>query len=485
MKKILIPGLFVLILIFHVRNLSAQSASYTPTVENRIKQVENNLMSWVQTPDTLKWSLNERMKTYNIHGLSIAVINNYKVEWAKGYGWADISENRPVTAQTLFQAASISKSLNGVGILKLVQDNKLDLNSDINLYLKSWKFPYDSLAKGKKINIANLLSHTAGLTVHGFPGYVAGADLPSIAQILDGAEPSNTQAVRSMFEPGIKFQYSGGGITILQLIITDITGQRYDDFMWQQVLKPMGMKSSSYTQPPPAVKSNLLATAYLSDGTEVEGKYHIYPEQAAAGLWTNPVDLGNYVIETQLSYQGKSDKVLSPEMTKLKLTPCLNGSSALGVFIEDRGNTKYFSHSGGNKGFRSRYCAGIDNGKGVVVMVNSDNGDIIDEIINSVGTVYNWKDFYNPVIRKMISVPDSILSSYVGKYELYEIPVIISLKNGKAILTYRNTSCTMYFTSDTEFFITEFRGDNKFLKNSDGKITGFSIDGNSTVIKTE
>jgi CubicO group peptidase (beta-lactamase class C family) len=231
-------------------------------------------------------TLKERINFYHVKGVSIAVIRNYKIEWARGFGWADSAEQRPVTTSTLFQAGSISKSLNAVGVLKLVQDGKLDLYRDINDYLKTWKFPYDSLSHGKKITVANLLSHTAGLNLHGFPGYEKGDPIPSLSQVLDGIKPANTDAVRSSFEPSLRAQYSGGGTTISQMIVQDVSNMRYDEFMWKNVLKPMGMNNSSYTQPPPKENKNKLATGYLADGEEVKGKYHIYPEQAAAGLWT-------------------------------------------------------------------------------------------------------------------------------------------------------------------------------------------------------
>jgi CubicO group peptidase (beta-lactamase class C family) len=422
------------------------------------------------------------MALYNIPGLSIAVINDNKIEWAKGYGWADKSNHRPVTDQTLFQAASVSKSLNGVGVLKLVQDKKLDLYADINKYLKTWEFPYDSIAKNKKITTAELLSHMAGLSIHGFSGYSVGDSLPTIIDILDGKKPANTTAVRSQFAPGIKFQYSGGGIIISQLIVMDITNEPYDEYMWKNVLKPMGMIHSFYSQPPPADKKQLLSFGYLSDGKKVEGGYHIYPEQAAAGLWTNPTDLCKYIIETQLSYNGKSKKVLSPEMTKLRLTPYLNNSSALGVFIDNRKGTKYFDHAGANEGFRCIYYGSLDEGKGVAVMINSDNGTILNEVVNSVASVYDWKNFYNPVIKKVIQVPDTILSSFAGKYELYGSPVTIKKENNKMILDYRNIPCKMYFTTTKDFFITEFRGENKFLRDSLNNVTGFSIN-NKIIVK--
>ena len=293
--------------------LSLSLNVFAQNVKDKIKSFEDNLLSW-DTSKTKKWTLKERMAFYNMNAVSIAVIKDYKIEWTKAYGYADVAENRKATPQTLFQAASISKSINSLGLLKLVEQGKLGLDDDINNYLKTWKFPYDSLSKGKKISIANLLSHKAGLSVHGFGGYQKGKELPSIIQILDGQKPANSPAVRSVFEPNLKFQYSGGGTTISQLILENTTGEKYEDYMLKNVLTQLGMNESSYHQPPSSDKEKLLATAY-NNGEEVKGKYHIYPEKAAAGLWTNPNDLAKYIIETQLSLAGKSNKVLSKEMS--------------------------------------------------------------------------------------------------------------------------------------------------------------------------
>ena len=485
MKKTVDFSICVFLLFLLANCTPSQSDAYSPEVENRISRVENGLMSWVQTLDTLKWSLKQRMDYYKIQGLSIAVINDGKIEWAKGYGWADSSEHRPVTVRTLFQAASISKSLNAVGVLKLVQDKRLDLNTDINQYLKSWKFPYDSVSKNKKITVAQLLSHTAGLSVHGFPGYTPGLDLPSLIAVLDGKTPANTAVVRSEFEPGLKFQYSGGGVTVSQLIVMDITGQQYADYMQENVLKPLGMTQSSFLQPPPSGKKKLLSSAYRSDAKPVEGKYHIYPEQAAAGLWTNPTDLCKYILDTQSSLRGNPGKVLSSDMNSLRLTK-VSGSSALGVFIEDRGSAKYFNHNGGNEGFTCAYYGSLDESKGVVVMQNSDNGTILEEIVNAVASVYNWKDFYQPVIKKVISVPDSILTSCTGKYMLNGEPVFITRENDKLHVNFRGMVWNLYFTSTIDFFVVEFKADFKFLRDSDGKVTGFSFfGGNAMANKTE
>jgi CubicO group peptidase (beta-lactamase class C family) len=463
--------LFTCTLIFFIKiNASAQ---YSPDVNEKIQSVEKNLIPNIQTENDGPMAIQDRMAFYKVHGVSVAVIHNYKIEWAKGYGYADDSLKIPVTTQTLYQAASISKSLNSVGVLKLVQDKKIDLYADINTYLTSWKFPYDSLSKNKKITVANLLSHTGGLTVHGFGGYEKGKEIPTIEQILDGKKPANSPAIRSMYEPGIKSEYSGGGITISQLIVMDVTHQPYDKFMYNNVLKPLGMTNSTYTQPPADVKSELLATAYRYNGKALPGKYHIYPEQAAAGLWTNPTDLSKYIIETQLALQGKSHKVINQQTTKLRLTPYLNKNAALGVFIDSlQDGVKYFEHGGANEGFRCQYFGSMEGGNGVVVMVNSDNGDIMNEIVNSVAKVYGFKGLNRSKFRKEIAVADTILKKYTGKYEISpKLTFAVTLEGSKLYGQPTGQQKQQLFPeSQNKFFLKKIDVEVEFVKNDKGEI---------------
>ncbi len=223
----------------------------------------------------------------------------------------------------------------GPSILKLAEQGKLDTAADINQFLKSWQFPYDSVSKNKKITVLNLLSHTASLDIHGFPGYDRKDSFPTLIQVLKGERPANTKKVRSVGQPGKAFRYSGGGTTITQLILKDITGKDYAQWMQQNVLNPLGMKNSSYVQPP--VDTANLATGYYNDGSPVPGKYHVYPEQAAAGLWTTPSDLARYMIDCQLTLKGEKGKILSTPMMKTRMTPYIDKNAALGVFIEKKG----------------------------------------------------------------------------------------------------------------------------------------------------
>lgn len=473
LKKFQPVTLLFFTLSFFNLTLNAQ-APYSKEVEEEIKLVEQHLAGSIKIEGIPDDKLSERMAYYKVKGLSIAVIKNYQIVWAKGYGWADEEEQRPVTTVTMFEPGSISKSISALGILKLTQEKKLDLNTDINDYLQSWKFPYDSLSGNKKITLKNLLSHTAGLSVHGFPGYNRKDNIPTLPQLLDGKKPANTGAVRSEFEAGLKFKYSGGGTTISQLLLSDVTHIPYDKFMAEQVLKPLGMDHSSYTQPPPVAQLKSMATGYHADGSMVEGKFHVYPEQGAAGLWTTPTDICKYIIETQLALEGKSSKVLNRELTALRLTPYLDKSSALGVFIEERGGVRYFQHGAANEGFRGMYYGSLEGGDGVAVFVNSDNHKIISELINSVATIYNWKGFYSPVIKKEIIVDETVLQKYTGIY-VNEEDFSQILKKDDGLYLYGNgTLSKMHFSNDTLFFNLESPLDKHFMKDKDGNVKGFT-----------
>lgn len=460
---------------------------YTQQVEANIRQVEQNLKGERNLEGPVPtWTLQERMRYYHANGVSIAVIKDYQVEWARGYGMADAQEKRPVTVNTLFLAGSNSKSLNAVGVLKLVQDKKLTLDADINNYLTSWKFPYDSLAKGKKITLAHLLSHTAGLTVHGFNGYEVGTALPTLPQVLKGEKPANSPAVRSQYAPGLKFEYSGGGTTISQLVIQDVTGLPYATFMDENVLKPLGMRASSFMQPPTGERQRLLATGYDSEGKPVPGKYHLYPEQAAAGLWTTATDLAAYVIETQRALQGKSAKVLSQEMTKRRLTPYLDSVAGLGVFIKKKKGVPYFLHGGADAGFVSQYIGSLDGGNGVVVLTNTENSALLEEIINSVATTYQWKNYYVPVKLKQVPQPTTVLQAYVGKYKVDEEYWAMELKkDGLWLALNKTTAWRMYFTDATHFFVLEDAATYSVLLDSAGKVKAIGLDKEPFATKVE
>jgi CubicO group peptidase (beta-lactamase class C family) len=451
------------------------ACGYLPTnaqTNKQIVMVENSLVGPSHEESFKGWSISDRMAHYKVNGISIAVIRNYKIEWAKGYGFADVANKTPVTTTTRFQAGSISKSLNAVGVLKLAGKEGIDLNADVNKYLVSWKVPYNKISKGKAVNISQLLSHTAGFNVSGFSGYMANQSIPSTVQILKGKHPSNSPAVHIINQPGIIHQYSGGGTIITQLLIEDITHKHYDTYMQSEVLKPLGMVNSSFANPGKGNTKNLLATGYYENGKQVEGKYHIYPEKAAAGLWTTPSDLAKYIIALQEAYRGKQNNILSSPMAKLMLTPNIDQRAGLGVFIDNYNGEKYFGHGGLTFGFYSQYYGSLTNGNGVVVMTNSVNADIVPEIINSVANVYGFKGLYRSKVTKSFSVNESILESYTGSYRLGPDEVLTVSKIDKQLfikLTGQD-KVAIYPETVSKFYLKVVDAQLEFIKDANGKI---------------
>jgi len=368
------------------------------TSDPRISRIETVAAEIPQGEGTapLRFSLDTLMKAYDAPGLSIAVIENGRISWAKGYGVTETGGTVPVTAHTLFQAASISKPVAAAGAMLLVQAGKLNLDTDVNMRLKSWKVPDNTFTATQKVTLRRLMSHTAGLSVSGFSGYDIAAPLPTVAQILNGEAPANTSAVRVIFEPGSKAQYSGGGITVEQLLMTEVTGQSFPVLMDRLVLKPFGMSDSSYDQPLPADRAQTAAAGTYGNGKTVHGRSHIYPEMAAAGLWTTPSDLARFSIAIADARTGHKTNLLSQATATEMLTKAPNGD-ALGFFTDDK-VPGLFGHNGTNEGFRSLMVMNWQTGQGIVIMVNSDNGSEISAmILQRYAVEYGWKQDLGPI----------------------------------------------------------------------------------------
>lgn len=336
-------------------------------------------------------SLTARMAALKVPGVSIAFFENGRISWTRAYGVADVASARPVTPETLFQAASMSKALAATAALRLVEQGKLDLDQDVNQRLVAWKVPPSPLTAIDKVTLRGLLSHTAGLSVHGFPGYEAGKPTPSLVQILSGAAPANTPAIVSESRPGEKWSYSGGGYTVAQLLMTETTGEPYPALVKRLVLQPAGMTSSTLDQPlPPPMRAHA-ASGYYANGSPVTGQFHTYPEYAAAGLWTTPSDYARFAIALQDAYAARSQRLLKAATAKIMMTPVLN-AYGLGVDTHLRGGRPTFEHGGSNEGFQCYFLAFLDGSRqGVVIMTNSDAGFRLNqEILQAVVDAYGW-----------------------------------------------------------------------------------------------
>jgi len=338
----------------------------------------------------IELDLERLMKLNNDPGLSVAVIDGYRIAWAKAYGTTEAGGKDPVSTRTLFQAGSISKPVAATGMLALVEAGRLSLDEDVNLKLKSWKVPGNEFTRDEKVTLRRLASHTAGLTVHGFPGYDVDERVPTLVQILDGEKPANTPAIRVDLVPGTRVRYSGGGVTIEQLLMSDVAGKPFPELMRETVLAKIAMADSSYAQPLEPQWAARTACGTYAGGKPVHGRWHVYPEMAAAGLWTTPTDLAKFAIEIALSRQGKANQVLSQKTAVAMLTPVLE-EAGLGFFISKE-RPGEFGHNGADEGFQALLVMNWETGQGLAIMANSDNGiAVAQEVLRSVAREYAWK----------------------------------------------------------------------------------------------
>lgn len=461
---------------------SAQQASANEdsALVARIARIEHGLLPAVviKGQPSAPMTIASRMEHYKVPGVSVAFFDHGQILWTRAYGLADVAAKRPVTPDTLFQAASISKPVAALAALRLVQEGKLSLDENVNDKLKTWKVPDNEFTEKEKVTIRRILSHSAGLTVHGFPGYAAGEPLPTLVQILNGEKPANTEPIRVDVVPGTLWRYSGGGYVVLQTLLDDVTGKPFPQLMSELVLKPAGMTHSTYEQPLPKNLGPEAATPYRPNGDPVTGGWHTYPEMAPAGLWTTPSDLARVAIEVQNEYAGKSSKILSQSMARQMLTHQM-GSWGLGFGLESTGNKPSFSHGGANEGFRCNLFAYTDGGQGFAVMTNSDNGgELTEEIYRAVAKEYGWPD-YHPTEHALAKVDAATLASYVGTYEIPSV--------GKLVVTAKASS--LYVQADpfgpdpiellpdsaTQFFITTGDVTFTFQKDDKGSVTGLTL----------
>ena len=340
--------------------------------------------------DELDDLITDTMQRRHIPGLSLAVIQDGRIVREQGYGSTDQNGKTPVTPATLFLAGSVSKSVAAVAALRLVEAGRLSLDEDVNTTLRTWKVPENEFTRDKKVTLRGILSHSAGLTVHGFPGYAVGEPVPTLVAVLDGVKPANTGAIRVDAVPSSRWRYSGGGYTVMQQMIIDVTGRPFPEFMRDTVLAPLGMTSSTYEQPLPASKAALAATGHRLDGPAIPGRWHVYPEMAAAGLWTTAADLARFAIGLQRAFAGAADPVLSAPMVRAMLTR-QQDDDGLGVFLEGNGQTLRFSHSGVDAGFDAFLVGYASEGKGAVVLINkNEDSDAVPEIVKAVAKKYGW-----------------------------------------------------------------------------------------------
>ena len=451
----------LVIAMFALRAGHAEANRAATERAERIRRVESELLPVTATHSRLGQyaSLRERMRAYGVPGISIAVIDGGRIDWAKGYGIANFAPRAPVTPDTLFQAASISKPVAAFGSLILVARGKLGLDTDVNRYLRGWHVPTNRMTDIHPVTLRTLLDHSAGLTDVPGPDYRPGESAPTLLQRLDGAGA----AIRIESVPGQQYRYSAISFAVLQLLMEDVTSSPFATYMQANVLAPLHMTHSTFDEPLPTALIRSAAMGYYSGGAPVPGGYRFGPELAVAGLWTTPSDLARYVIEVQRDYAGTHRGLLSPAIAKQMLSAQI-AYRGLGVVMSGRGEDIRFGHDGFNYGFESAMVGYVHHGQGAVVMANSGVAYmLIKEVMASIARVYHWPhyDWTNqwppatPINQQEVTtIPARVIAASTGRY-LFDNnqPIDIYAKGDRLFLHYPgNGSAEIFRTPGDTFF---------------------------------
>jgi CubicO group peptidase (beta-lactamase class C family) len=445
---IAVRALLVLLFLRPVVSLTTDADS----LDVKIDRVVNGLRYpiAIRGRESQHMAIADRLAYYKIPGVSIAVISGGRLEWARGFGATALKSGKAVDTETLFQAASISKHVAAIVALRLVEQGKLSLDEDVNLKLRSWKVPENEFTKTEKVTLRRLLNHSAGLTVHGFPGYDINAPVPTLLQVLDGHPPANTGPIRVDTIPGSLWRYSGGGYEVMQQLVMDVTRKPFAQLARELVLDPLGMTHSTFGQPLPAGLDKNVASAHRADGSMITGNWHVYPEQTAAGLWTTPADLAKVVIELQ-----SGGTLLKPATVREMLTK-VKGDYGLGLTLGESVHTDkliprkhnpsdrpvvsapapgtlgtgklsedwdiwrepWFSHGGANEGYRCMMFAYAEGGRGAIVMTNGDRGSqLADEILRAISAEYGWLEYRQKEKTLAYKRMQSSIAHYEGDYQ--------------------------------------------------------------------
>jgi CubicO group peptidase (beta-lactamase class C family) len=464
-------------LIAGVSFLVAMGQTPDGSTTHREKAVEENLryLAVIKGHPEPGMSLTEQMSNLHVPGVSIAVIHGKRVDWSKGYGVTRLG-GPPVSASTLFGAASMSKPLTAMAVLRFAQEGRIDLDADVNTYLKSWRIPANQYTKNHPVTVRELLSHTSGIGTHSGMIYDPDKGVPSLLEILDGKPPATTPPVRVESEPGKKYAYANGGYLILQLLITDLTGKPFAEAMKELVLEPLGMTQSTFAAPLPPAEAANAATSYGDDETSGTAPAHfVEPNAAAGGLWTTAGDYARFVIELQKEYSGESHRVLNQKMAQRMVTPGMGPSDSvrwgLGVRVGGSRPNIYFEH-GGSALFQCD-MVGYPSGDGVVVLTNGGGGgQLSDQIVRSVAQAYAWPDF-QPVEHTVVHVDPSKYGRYVGTYDF--IKVTQAGNHLMAEIPLGSMPQELLPESDTQYFLRDAPTRILFDVKPDGSATGLEF----------
>ncbi len=423
-------------------------------LDARIRAVETGIMPAVvvRGDDAARYTIRAMMERCAVQGVSVTVINEGRIEWRKSWG-VRLVDGDELSDDHLQQAASVSKPVVAMAVLRLVQDGILDLDADVNTYLRSWQVPENEFTGQRKVTLRHLLSHTAGIsTFNANDGAVAG-EVPTLLQLLNGEPPAKTPPTTVDQVPGSGYRYSNRGYAVVQQLLIDVVGKPFPGIMHDLVLEPLGMTQSTFEQPLPDDLQTNAASGHIGAGEPVTGGSRIYPDLGAGGLWTTPADLARFVIEIHDALVGDRGRVLSRDMARTMLTEVSDGVGlGLGIHEEEDGDLK-ITHGGHNTGFFCQIAGRMRSGQGVVILANSNRAiPLLTGLTFAVAEVYDWPG-PAPMELEPYSLSTDELEAYTGRYAINEDYIVtISLEAGRLKISHFEGEDYLVPASASDFY---------------------------------
>ncbi|BCW90884.1 D-aminopeptidase [Alphaproteobacteria bacterium SO-S41] len=400
---------------------------------------EKGLLPIVRIADEdTRWTVDERLAHYKCPAVGVAAIKDGRLDWAAGYGVRGREDPRPVNADTIFMLASCSKPVCAMVVLQQVERGLVDLDVDVNKYLKRWQIPQNEFTSGETVTLRRMLSHTAGLSINGWPVIPHGGQIPTIYDILEGRPPSIHPAVVVNKPPGGTHRYSGGGFLLAEMLIEDQTGRKFDELADELIFGPLGMANTTFTHPLPERLRGNVAGGHRMDGSAIPGGWMISVDKGAGGIMGSAADFATFQIACRDAWLGKPGAILTQSLAKEMMTPQANSTFGLGWGLSGSGATLRFRHGGSNDGYQSETTCYLESGDGGVAITNAVSGIFLyNEVLNGLADLYDWPGYLPPPRRaRPLTVAEQ--ERYIGTYTIVsgvEMPYLRIWRDGGRLLS--------------------------------------------------
>ncbi len=372
--------------------------------------------------DALAVTIKEKMEEHKLHGLSVAVFEDYKVIWTQEWGVKAAGGKEKINSNTAFSTASTSKAVVAMLCGVLEEKGLIDLDRPISKYLQRWKLPKSDFKQSNQINWIQLLSHTAGTTQGGFADFYEGDKIPTIVPSLKGELlPRYDKEIAFMFEPGTDWEYSGGGYVIIQLALEDHFKKPLSELIQEHILTPLGLKNTTMKQPNEVGFLTNVAKVHNSKGEIIKTGLPITPQVAPSGMWSTPTDLSKIALEMQNALRNTNNKVISnavaKRITDIVTLDKIGGWSAGWRRSIGIGNLDWFSHGGSNTGVGGEFMATMRGGNGIAILANGDKPNrmpVMSFLRNEIIAMRAWK---NSIKQELVhKAPQELISAIQGPY---------------------------------------------------------------------